>query len=251
MEGRLAGKVAIVTGAARGMGEREARRFVAEGAQVVLTDVLDAELEAVAAELGDRARAVHHDVSSEADWAEVVDATVATFGHLDVLVNNAAIYHLSTIEDETYEGFQQLVAVNLGGTFLGIRAVIEPMRAGGGGSIVNISSTAGLFGYFAQGAYSAAKFGVTGLTKVAAIELGASGIRVNSVHPGPIATAMLPSGPEYAGMFDAMPLARAGDPDEVAAMVVFLASDESSYVSGAQMVVDGGSTTGRAPVQAR
>jgi 3alpha(or 20beta)-hydroxysteroid dehydrogenase len=251
VSGRLAGKVAIITGAAGGMGEREARRFVAEGARVVLTDVLGAELDRVAAELGDRARAVRHDVSSEADWTKVVETGVDAFGRVDVLVNNAAVHHLCTLEEETHERFQRLVAVNLGGTFLGIRAVIEPMRESGGGSIVNISSTAGLFGYFAQGAYSASKFGITGLTKVAAIELGASGIRVNSVHPGPIATAMLPTGPEFAGMFDEMPLARAGEPDEVAAMVVFLASDESSFVSGAQMVVDGGSTTGRAPAQGR
>ena len=250
MGSRLAGKVAIVTGAARGQGESEARRFVAEGAEVMLTDVLDDQLRAVADDLGPSARRMHHDVSSEAGWEAVVAATVDAFGRLDVLVNNAAIHHICAIEDETLAGFERMLAVNLTGTFLGIQAAIAPMRAGGGGSIVNISSLAGVKGYWGHGAYGSTKWGVRGLTKTAAIELGPSGIRVNSVHPGPIDTAMLPDrmrdDPDRS--FRNVPLQRHGTTDEVAALVLFLASDESSYLSGAEITIDGGLHAGDVPV---
>jgi 3alpha(or 20beta)-hydroxysteroid dehydrogenase len=243
--GRLAGKVAIITGAARGQGEAEARLFASEGARVVLTDVLEESISAVAKELGDSARAIRQDVSREDDWAEVIAFTVAEFGRLDVLVNNAAIHHLRTIENETVEGFDQIVAVNLRGTFLGIRGAIAPMREGGGGSIVNISSLAGIMGFVAHGAYGASKWGITGLTKVAAIELGPSGIRVNSVHPGTIDTDMLPQSSRDAGRWAEVPLGRYGAAEEVAELVLFLASDASSYITGGEFKVDGGLGTGR------
>jgi 3alpha(or 20beta)-hydroxysteroid dehydrogenase len=248
MGGRLEGKVAIVTGAARGQGEAEARLFAAEGARVVLTDVLDEQANVVAKELGDAARFLHHDVANEDDWNAVIAYTVGELGGLDVLVNNAAIHHLRTIEEETVEEFDRIVAVNLRGTFLGIRSAIAPMRARGGGSIVNISSLAGIQAFYAHGAYSSAKWGVTGLTKVAAIELGPYGIRVNSVHPGTINTDMLPEyiveNPDH---FRDHPLGRVGKVEEVAELVLFLASDASSFVSGADVRVDGALGAGRVP----
>jgi 3alpha(or 20beta)-hydroxysteroid dehydrogenase len=248
MTGRLAGKVAVITGAARGQGEAEARLFAAEGARVVITDVLDEQGKAVAADIGEAARFVHHDVASEAGWDEVMAFTLGELGRLDVLVNNAAVHHLRTIEEETVEGFDRLVSINLKGTFLGLRAALGPMRDGGGGSIVNISSLAGLQGFYAHGAYGSAKWGVTGLTKTAAVEFGPAGIRVNSVHPGPIDTAMLP-GRDTLDRFADHPLGRVGQPEEVAELVLFLASDASSYISGSAVTVDGALGVGRVPSQ--
>jgi 3alpha(or 20beta)-hydroxysteroid dehydrogenase len=242
---RFADRVVLITGAARGQGEAEARRFAAEGARVVVTDVLDAEVEAVSADLGDAALGLHHDVSSESDWADVVAATLDRFGRIDVLVNNAAIHHIVPIEHETLADFERILAINLTGTFLGIRSVIAPMRAAGGGAIVNISSLAGLQGYAGHAAYSASKCGVIGVTKSAAIELGPSGIRVNSIHPGPIDTAMLPGGAGDDRSFREVPLQRVGTVEDVTDLVLFLASDESAYVSGAQIAIDGGLLAGR------
>lgn len=241
---RLRGKVAIVTGAARGQGAAHARRIVEEGGRVVLSDVLDDELHGTARALGgDAAVAVVHDVADEAQWASVVETAADAFGGVDVLVNNAGIHHVSPIEDETLAGLRRLVDVNLVGTFLGIRAVIEPMRRRGRGSIVNISSLAGLQGFWGHGAYGATKWGVRGLTKTAAIELGPSGIRVNSIHPGVIDTPMLAAGTAERAAVN-VPLQRFGAAADVAELVIYLASDESSFVSGAEIAVDGGSGAG-------
>jgi 3alpha(or 20beta)-hydroxysteroid dehydrogenase len=243
---RLQDRVAIITGAAQGQGAAEARLFVAEGASVVLTDVEDGLGRAVAAELGERARFVHHDVSSEDDWARVVAEATDAFGGIDVLVNNAAMHRLCPVRDEQLDSFLRVLAVNLGGVFLGIRSVVPSMEARGGGSIVNISSIAGLVGLEAHGAYGSAKWGVRWLTKVAALELGSVGIRVNSVHPGAIDTRMLP--PDVDGLGDArfagVPIPRAGRPEEVAELVLFLASTASSYLTGSEIAVDGGYVAG-------
>ena len=244
----LTGKVALITGAARGMGEAEARLFAALGARVVLTDVREAEGGATAASLGAAARFVRHDVTDEASWNAAVAAAVDGFGRLDVLVNNAAVYSTSPIEDEDPARLDTLLRVNLVGPFLGIRAAAPALRASGGGSVVNISSQAGLQGIWGHGAYGAAKWGLRGLTKTAALELGPDGIRVNSVHPGAIATAMT----AHLGTTShpAAPLGRVGEPEEVARLVAFLASDDSSYLSGAELAVDGGASAGRMPLLA-
>ena len=238
---RLDDKVAIITGASRGQGEAEARLFVGEGAQVVIADVLDDLGEALAKELGSAARFVHLDVSDEHAWTEALGFALDAFGRVDVLVNNAAVHHVVRIEDETVEGFERMFRVNLLGTFLGMRTCAPELRKTGHGSIVNISSAAGMTGFFGHGAYGASKWGVRGLTKTAAIELGPE-IRVNSVHPGPIETDMLPAGNR--DRFRRLPLARTGRPEEVAELVLFLASDASSYITGAEFPVDAGLMAG-------
>ncbi|MCP2288513.1 glucose 1-dehydrogenase [Nocardia amikacinitolerans] len=243
----LDGKVAIITGAARGQGEAEARLFVELGARVVITDVLADEGKAVAESLGDAARFVAHDVSSEAEWAAAVQTAEREFGRLDVLVNNAAIYTTKALTDTSAEELERILRVNLVGSFLGIKAVAGPLAAVGGGSIVNISSQAGLQGLMGHAAYGASKWGLRGLTKTAALELGPVGIRVNSVHPGPIHTPMighlgLSTGP---GSFPALPLGRVGLPGEVADLVAFLASDASAFVTGAELAIDGGLSAGQ------
>ncbi len=250
MGDRLKNKVAVITGAARGQGEAEARLFVAEGANVVLTDVLTAEVEAVAADLGDAAVAVTHDVSDVAAWAQVVTTAGDRFGGIDVLVNNAGIHWIRALVDEDPVALERLLRVNLVGPYVGMQAVVPAMEARGGGSIVNISSFAGLSGAWGHSAYGASKWGLRGITKTAAIELGPLGIRVNSVHPGPIDTAMLPV-PADAPMFTAYPLGRAGTAEEVAEAVLFLASDASSYLTGAELAVDGGLAAGTLPRVAR
>lgn len=245
---RLAGKVALITGAARGQGAAEARRFVAEGAQVVIADVLEQEGRALAAELGDAARFQPLDVTSAEQWQTAVEVTVAHFGKLDVLVNNAAILRMAPLEHCSLEDYRQVIEVNQVGCWLGMKSVLAAMRQAGGGSIVNVSSTAGMEGVAYGTAYSASKFAVRGMTKSAALELGASGIRVNSVHPGGIDTAMARP-PEMADfdpaqVYKGLPIPRIGQPEEVANLVLFLASDESSYCTGSEFIIDGGMLAG-------
>lgn len=237
---RLEGKVALITGGAKGQGAAHARRFVEEGAKVLFGDVLDgAEL---AKELGASARFRHLDVTKEDDWAAAVDEATSAFGPVNVLVNNAAIHHVLPLEQETRETFERFLQVNLIGAFLGIQAVIPSMRAAGGGSIVNISSTAGIKGYYGHGVYGSTKWALRGMTKVAAVELGADGIRVNSVHPGPIRTDMMPQDETSLARYKGLPLGRHGEPEEVSELVIFLASEASSFISGMEHIIDGGST---------
>lgn len=241
MGGRLDGKVAIITGAARGQGAAEARLFAAEGARVVLADVLDDEGQAVAAEIGDAARYVHLDVSSEGDWDAAIAAAEA-MGPLTTLVNNAGILRFTSIADTTLDEYMLVIRINQVGTFLGMRAAIEPMRRAGGGSIVNISSIDGIGSKNGLVSYSSSKGAVRAMTKTGALELGQWGIRVNSVHPGGVWTPMIGDVPPE--QFDMghmqLPLQRAGRADEIATMVLFLASDEASYCTGGEFVVDGG-----------
>jgi len=249
MAGRIDGKVVLISGGARGMGAAEARLCVEHGARVVIGDLLDGEGQQLAEELGDSAHYVHLDVTNEAQWRAAVDATTQAFGRLDVLVNNAGILRVSPIETMELSDFELVVRVNQIGTFLGIKSVIAPMRAAGGGSIINISSIAGQIGVAGVAGYVASKHAVRGLTKTAALELGADGIRVNSVHPGGIDTPMNaapdPSFGDTDSIYASYPLARIGQPVEVANVVLFLASDESAYCTGGEYLVDGGATAGR------
>ncbi|ACC41419.1 MULTISPECIES: SDR family oxidoreductase [Mycobacterium ulcerans group] len=243
MAGRLTGKVALVSGGARGMGASHVRALVAEGAHVVLGDILDDEGRAVAAELGDAARYVHLDVTQPEQWTAAVDTAVNEFGGLHVLVNNAGILNIGTIEDYALSEWQRILDINVTGVFLGIRAAVKPMKEAGRGSIINISSIEGLAGTIASHGYTVSKFAVRGLTKSTALELGPSGIRVNSIHPGLVKTPMTEWVPE--DLFQTA-LGRAAEPMEVSNLVVYLASDESSYSTGAEFVVDGGTVAGLA-----
>jgi 3alpha(or 20beta)-hydroxysteroid dehydrogenase len=249
--GRLDGKVALITGGARGMGKSHVRHFVAEGAQVVFGDVLDDWGEAVAAKLGEQVcRYTHHDVTSEENWAAAVALTVEVFGRLDVLVNNAGVLQFASIADMPAADFRQVLEVNAVGCWLGMKAVIDPMTKAGGGSIVNISSIEGFTGAEGLSAYSASKFAVRGMTKVAARELARFGIRVNSVHPGGVLTRMIVDsagarGPDQGEAFlKAMPLGRFAEPVEISRLVAYLASDDSSYSTGSEFVADGGLLSG-------
>jgi 3alpha(or 20beta)-hydroxysteroid dehydrogenase len=238
---RLAGKVALISGGARGMGASHVRTLVTEGAKVVFGDILDDEGKAVAAEVGDSARYVHLDVTKPELWESAVATAVGEFGGIDVLVNNAGIINIGTFEDYELSEWQRILDINLTGVFLGIRAVVKPMKEAGRGSIINISSIEGMAGTIACHGYTATKFAVRGLTKSAALELGPSGIRVNSIHPGLIKTPMTEWVPE--DIFQSA-LGRAAEPREVSNLVVYLASDESSYSTGSEFVVDGGTTAG-------
>ncbi|WP_018989712.1 SDR family NAD(P)-dependent oxidoreductase [Aromatoleum toluclasticum] len=246
--GRIEGKTAIVTGGARGMGEATVRRFVAEGGRVVIADVLDAEGRALADELGANALFAHLDVSDAAAWKACAAQAVDRFGGVDVLVNNAGICLVGTIVDFDPATFQKVLAVNLGGAFLGMQTVAPLMFARGKGSIINISSTEGLHGTNGMAAYGSSKWGLRGLTKVAAMEFGPRGVRVNSIHPGAVDTPMAGTdvvpAEVWERVFRRQPIQRIGRPEEVANVSLFLASDESTYLCGAEIAVDGGMTAG-------
>lgn len=243
--GRLDGKVAIITGAARGQGECEARLFAEEGARVVLGDVLDAEGEAVAKEINraipGSAAYLHLDVRSEQDWAAAVERA-GGLGALNVLINNAAVVHFASVKDTTLDDYMRVVEINQVGTFLGMRSVFDSMKAAGGGSIVNVSSIDGLQAKNGLVAYAATKWAIRGMTKVAAIEYGRHGIRVNSLHPGGVDTVMgNPTGsPDVDDFYTQQPIPRCGRPIDIARLALFMASDECSFSTGSEFIADGG-----------
>lgn len=242
---RLAGKVAIITGAARGMGESHAKIFAREGARLVLTDLNKERGEALAKEIGDEAIFVAQDVTKPADWVNVVERAIAAFGTIDILVNNAGILGpMANTIDLTEDGYQQVCAINQHSVFYGMQAVLPTMVKANKGSIVNISSIAGIaanYG-FPSLAYVASKFAVRGMTKATAMEYGKNNIRVNSVHPGFIQTPMMVEATDEVGgdALAEIPLGRIADPSEVSNLVLFLASDESSYITASEHLVDAG-----------
>lgn len=248
MADRLKGKVCIITGAAQGMGEATARLFASEGAKLVLCDVNAEKGEAVAKDLGDNAMFHKLDVSSDDDWAATVKAAQDKFGTVDVLVNNAGLVHFTPIEMLNPEDFHKILSVNTLGPILGTKHVTPVMKAAGKGSIVNISSVDGLRGANGLTCYTASKWALRGVTKCHAYELGGSGIRVNSVHPGGVDTPMGNAAgrpkEQVNQVFRRLPLGRIGDPGEIANATLFLASDEASYITGAELAVDGGWTAG-------
>lgn len=240
---RLKGKVAVITGAAQGMGAAHARAFIQEGAKVVLTDLNDEKGQTLASELGDNGLFIKQDVTSEADWARVIEATEAHFGPVDVLVNNAGITQSKSLLETSLDDYRRILEINQVSVFIGMKSAVPSMIKAGGGSIVNISSINGLVG----GAigYTDSKFAVRGMTKAAALECAAYNIRVNSVHPGVIETPMIMQGDTKAAVeafAKHIPLKRVAKPEEVSSLVLYLASDESSYSTGSEFIVDGGIT---------
>jgi len=247
---RFENRTVIVTGAARGMGASHARGFIAEGANVVIADVVEQEGQSLADQLGDRAIFSRLDVTSEADWAATVTAAETAFGPVSVLVNNAGIVHFAPIADTTPADWSRVIDINLTGTYLGIRALASSMRKAGGGAIVNISSGAGMSGAFGLGAYVASKWGVRGLTKTAALELARDKIRVNSIHPGATRTTMAAQ-PDVEAVMAAsvrgLAIPRIAEPEELTRLVLFVASDEASFSTGSEFIADGGSLLGPVP----
>lgn len=245
---RLEGKVALISGGARGMGAAEVRLFAREGAKVVIADLLEDEgrkLEAEINDSGGKALFVRLDVTNESEWRGAIESAVRTFGKLDVLVNNAAIIRTERVLETTVQIWDDVMSVNAKGVFLGTKSAIPEMRKVGGGSIVNISSGAGITGSQQNAAYHASKGAVRIFTKAAAIQYAKDNIRVNSVHPGPIETAMLSAARSEEAIRERLvdtPLGRVGRPEEVAYGVLYLASDESSFVTGSELVIDGGRT---------
>jgi 3alpha(or 20beta)-hydroxysteroid dehydrogenase len=246
--GKLDNKVAIVTGGSRGMGAATSELFVQEGAKVVIADVLDEDGKALAKKLGAAATYQHLDIADEKAWEQLVKDLAARYGRIDVLVNNAAIYFYALLEETQSDAFRRLLDVNLIGPFLGMKAVIPEMKKRRTGSIINVSSTDGLRGSCGMSAYNASKWGVRGLTKCIALEAGPFGIRINSLHPGAVNTPMLnPAGDPIESLavrFPGVALSRVADPKEIARVSLFLASDDASYVSGAEVAADGGWTCG-------
>ncbi|KOX07391.1 MULTISPECIES: glucose 1-dehydrogenase [Micromonospora] len=241
--GRVAGKTAVVTGGAMGMGAAAVRRLVGEGANVVIADVNVAEAEALAAELGPTAVVEKLDVRSPQQWTDLVQRTEERFGSVDILVNNAGIVDPAPLEQWDVAQLQRVLDVNLIGVFNGIQAVTPAMKRAGGGSIVNMGSVAAFIGIIQMAGYVASKWAVRGLTKNAALELGAYGIRVNAVHPGQINTPMT-KGATFET--SSVALGRVGEPDDVARTVLFLASDDAQFVTGSDLVADGGQIAGQA-----
>ena len=244
--GRLEGKVALVSGGARGMGASHAREIVAEGGCVVIGDVLDDEGRALADEIGEKARYIHLDVTSESDWADAVALALAEFGKLNVLLNNAGICTAGSIESFTLDDWNRIIGINLTGQFLGIRAETPALVEAAPSAIINVSSTAGMEGISGLHGYAASKFAVRGLTRCVAIELADKGVRANTICPGTIATPMN-AGLDVAGF---NPMNRKADPREVSKLVVFLASDESPFISGGDIVIDGAELAGHGPLVA-
>jgi 3alpha(or 20beta)-hydroxysteroid dehydrogenase len=246
MGGRLEGKVALISGGARGQGATEAELFVSEGAKVVIGDVLDDEGKATAERIGENCRYVHLDVTLEEDWQAAVQFTIDEFGPPDVLVNNAGIFLIAPIAATTLEDYERVIKINQTGVFLGMKAVGPVMCENKRGSIINISSVAGMKGSGATIAYSASKWAVRGMTKCAANEYASFGVRVNSVHPGIIDTPMLQEFERWGvreAMRDAIPMGSETGPETVAKLVLFLASDDSHYSTGSEFIVDGGMIT--------
>ncbi|MBF9523724.1 3-alpha-hydroxysteroid dehydrogenase [Mycobacterium sp. MHSD3] len=239
--GRVTGKIALISGGARGMGAAHARALVDEGAHVVIGDLLDEAGQALAADLGPSAHYVHLDVTDKQQWIDAVAATNTTFGPVNVLINNAGIANGNLLTDFELSEWQRILDINLTGTFLGCQAVAQTMIDNKTGSIINISSVEGYRGSPGLHGYTATKFAVRGLTKSVALELAPHGVRVNSVHPGLIRTDMTAGIPED---FLQIPLGRAADPAEVSALVLYLASDESSYSTAAEFLIDGGLIAG-------
>ncbi|HEY2814890.1 MAG TPA: glucose 1-dehydrogenase [Acidimicrobiales bacterium] len=243
--GRLEGKVALITGGARGQGAQEAQLFAAEGASVVITDVLDDEGKHTAAGIGEQATYHHHDVTAESDWASVVDAVLSEHGQLDVLVNNAGIIAIAPLVMTTEADYRRVIDVNQIGVFLGMKTVVAHMVERQSGSIINVSSVAGLIGSPGMLAYGASKWAVRGMTKSVALEVAPFGVRVNSIHPGIIETPMLDEFEKWGIMPQVMqqvPVARKAEAVEVARLALYLASDESAYSTGSEFVIDGGMT---------
>ena len=242
MMNRLNEKVALVSGGSRGIGEATVRAMISEGAKVLIGDLLDREGRALAAELGAGASYVHLNVADSESWRRAVETALAEFGGLDILVNNAGINRFGSVDAHSRSDWDDLLAINLTGVFNGIQAAVPALRQAGGGSIVNLSSIAGMSGLPGGAGYVASKWGVRGLTKAAALDLARYNIRVNSVHPG---FARTPMTDNFQPGFDHVAMHRGADPGEIAALIVFLASDEASFSTGAEFVADGGETAGR------
>ena len=239
--GRFDGWTALVSGGARGMGASHVRGLVGEGAQVVFGDILDDEGKTLEAELGDAAHFVHLDVTKDDDWKMAVDATEKLYGPINLLVNNAGIVSYGPVDLMDPDEFRRVIDINLVGVFLGMHYAVPSMRKGDGGAIINISSTAGMMGYASIAAYAASKWGVRGMTKSAAMELGKDDIRVMSIHPGPIATPMTADIED--DITGTQPIARFGEPQEVTRLLMFMAAD-ATYSTGSEWIVDGGALLG-------
>lgn len=241
---RLTGKIALISGGSRGLGESHARAMIAQGAKAVIADILDDVGQALVSELGSATRYIHLDVTNRDEWQRAVAFTLKEFGGLNVLINNAGIAHFSAIGEYKPEQWDTLIAVNLTGVFNGVNAALAALKASAPSSIINVSSIAGLRGYSGLVGYNASKFGVTGLTKAVALDIAQFDVRCNSIHPGVIDTPMTAN---VAARRKHVAMERIGRPEELSSLVVYLASDESSFCTGSEFVCDGGESAGLAP----